>query len=72
MRSELSLDLSSPTTLPLESRMYEFKQDPQKMDAITKFVDEVLVKAQDEVERKNDAKNVRKKRIKLMVSFSYL
>lgn len=43
----------------LESRMDEFKQDQEKMDALNEFVDEVLQKAQTEVERKSTTKVLR-------------
>lgn len=59
MRSELSLDLSSPTTMPLEMRIAEFKHNPQKMDEMTNFVDGVIREAQFEVEKKLDQKMVR-------------
>lgn len=58
MRSELSLDLSSPTTLPLEIRIAEFKHDPQKMDEMAHFVDGIVREAQNEVEHKLDNKMV--------------
>lgn len=40
----------------LESRMEEFKQDPEKMKELHEFLDEVLQKATTEVERKSASK----------------
>lgn len=37
----------------LEERMQEFKQDPEKMRELNEFLDEVLQKAQTEVDRKS-------------------
>lgn len=59
MRSELSLDLSTPTTMPLDARIAEFKEDPERMDAMAEFVDGILKEARLETEKKLELKNVR-------------
>lgn len=58
MRSELSLDLSSPSTLPLETRITEFKQDPKNMDEMRFFIDEILKSAEDQANLKLKEKSV--------------
>lgn len=58
MRSQLSLDLSSPTRIPVEARIAEFKQDPDKMDQVTEFVNSVLATAQTEAEKKSSTEKV--------------
>lgn len=58
MHTELSLELSSPNTLPLEARMAEFKEDPEKMDQMLLFVNDVITKAQAQAGLKLDAKKV--------------
>lgn len=40
----------------LESQMQEFKDDPEKMKELNDFLDEVLQKAQTEVDRKSSSK----------------
>lgn len=40
----------------LEYQMEEFKQDPEKMRELNEFLDEVLQKAQTEVDRKSASK----------------
>ncbi|GAB0086327.1 uncharacterized protein DMENIID0001_003730 [Sergentomyia squamirostris] len=57
MRSELSLDLSTPTTMPLDARIAEFKEDPERMDAVAEFVDGIITDARTESEKKMDLKN---------------
>lgn len=42
----------------LEGRIDEFKKDPEKMEVLNEFVDEVLQKAQTEVDRKSASKVV--------------
>lgn len=42
----------------LEARIEEFKDDPEKMQELNEFVDEVLQKAQTEVDRKSATKVV--------------
>lgn len=64
MKSEMNLqfnldhhnDGQDEDAVRLESRMDEFKQDQEKMDALNEFVDEVLQKAQTEVDRKSATK----------------
>ncbi|XP_055700290.1 uncharacterized protein LOC129799983 isoform X2 [Phlebotomus papatasi] len=62
MRSELSLDLSTPTTMPLDARIAEFKEDPERMDAMAEFVDGILKEARLETEKKLELKNANKNR----------
>uniref|UniRef100_A0A1L8DBC5 Uncharacterized protein n=1 Tax=Nyssomyia neivai TaxID=330878 RepID=A0A1L8DBC5_9DIPT len=57
MRSALSLDLSTPTTMPLEARIAEFKEDPESMDAMAEFVDGILKEARLETEKRHEMKN---------------
>lgn len=54
---QMSLDLSSPTHIPLNARIAEFRQDPQYMDQMTEFVDDIINKAQIEVNKQLEAKN---------------
>lgn len=53
----MSLDLSSPNHIPLNVRIAEFCEDPQNMDEMGAFIDDILKKAQaeatDRLERKN-------------------
>lgn len=53
---QMSLDLSSPNHIPLNVRIAEFRQDPQNMDQMTEFVDEVIQSAQDEANKRLDGK----------------
>lgn len=43
----------------LESRIEEFKQDPEKMHELNEFLDDVLQTAQTEVQRNSSGKVVR-------------
>lgn len=52
----MSLDLSSPSHIPLHARIAEFRQDPQNMDQMTEFVDDVINQAQIEANKRLDAK----------------
>lgn len=54
---QMSLDLSSPNHIPLNVRIAEFRQDPQNMDQMTEFVDDVISKAQTEANKRLDATN---------------
>lgn len=54
---QMSLDLSSPNHIPLNVRIAEFRQDPQNMDQMTEFVDDVINKAQTEANKRLDATN---------------
>lgn len=47
---QMSLDLSSPNHIPLNVRIAEFCEDPQNMDQMTEFVDDILKKAQTEAD----------------------
>lgn len=47
---QLSLDLSSPNHIPLNVRIAEFCEDPQSMDQMTEFVDDILKTAQIEAD----------------------
>lgn len=51
-------EMQDEDAIRLESRMEEFKQDPEKMEALNEFLDEVLMKAQTEVESKSASKVV--------------
>lgn len=50
----MSLDLNSPNHIPLNVRIAEFRQDPQNMDQMTEFVDDVIKNAQLEANRRLD------------------
>ncbi|XP_059621119.1 uncharacterized protein LOC132264809 isoform X4 [Phlebotomus argentipes] len=65
MRSELSLDLSTPTTMPLDARIAEFKEDPERMDQMAEFVDGILKEARLETEKRLELKNASKNREEL-------
>lgn len=45
---QMSLDLSSPSHIPLNVRIAEFCEDPQNMDEMKVFVDDILQKAHTE------------------------
>lgn len=51
---QMSLDLSSPNHIPLNVRIAEFCEDPQNMDQMTEFVDDILKKAQIEVDARQE------------------
>lgn len=57
---QMSLDLSSPNHIPLNVRIAEFCEDPQNMDEMSAFIDDILKNAQIEatarLERKNKVK----------------
>lgn len=61
---QMSLDLNSPSHIPLSARIAEFRQDPQYMDQMTEFVDDVINNAQIEANRRLDEKN----KVKCMAS----
>lgn len=54
---QMSLDLSSPNHIPLNVRIAEFCEDPQNMDEMTAFVDDILKKAQIEADARLEQKN---------------
>lgn len=65
---QMSLDLSSPNHIPLNARIAEFRQDPQNMDQMTVFVDDVINTAQKEANKRLDEK--KKVRINLGSRYS--
>lgn len=54
---QMSLDLNSPNHIPLSVRIAEFREDPQNVDQMAEFVDDVIKNAQLEVNRRLDEKN---------------
>lgn len=54
---QMSLDLNSPSHIPLNVRIAEFRQDPQNVDQMAEFVDDVIKNAQIEANRRLDEKN---------------
>lgn len=54
---QMSLDLSSPNHIPLNVRIAEFCEDPQNMDELGAFVDEILSKAQAEATARLEQNN---------------
>lgn len=54
---QMSLDLSSPNHIPLNVRIAEFCEDPQNMDEMGAFVDDILNKAQIEATARLEQKN---------------
>ncbi|XP_055299530.1 uncharacterized protein LOC129567031 [Sitodiplosis mosellana] len=54
---QMSLDLSSPNHIPLNVRIAEFQEDPQNMDEMTAFIDDILKKAQIEADARLEQKN---------------
>ncbi|XP_037050366.1 uncharacterized protein LOC119084483 [Bradysia coprophila] len=50
LRTELSLDVLTPTSIPLDVKIMEFKEDPEKMDEMIRFVDEIVENAQKQAE----------------------
>lgn len=54
---QMSLDLSSPNHIPLNVRIAEFCEDPQNMDEMGAFVDDILSKAQAEATARLEQKN---------------
>jgi hypothetical protein len=61
MRSEMQLKFNDSSNL--ETRIAEFKNDPDKMQDITKFIDDILFDAQQQAQAQEDSKTV---------SFTYL
>lgn len=55
---ESDYGIQDEDAIRLETQMEEFKQDPEKMEALNEFIDEVLQKAQTEVDRKSASKVV--------------
>lgn len=53
----MSLDLSSPNHIPLNVRIAEFCEDPQNMDEMTAFIDDILKTAQIEADARLEQKN---------------
>lgn len=62
----MSLDLSSPNHIPLNVRIAEFCEDPQNMDEMGAFVDDILSKAQTEATARLEQKN------KVHTTFCYI
>lgn len=54
---QMSLDLSSPNHIPLNARIAEFRQDPQNMDQMIEFVDDIIKNAQIEANRRIEDNN---------------
>lgn len=54
---QMSLNLSSPSHIPLNVRKAEFCEDPQNMDVMREFVDDILMKARIEVDSQLECKN---------------
>lgn len=54
---QMSLDLSSPNHIPLNARIAEFRQDPQNMDQMVEFVDDIIKNAQTEANKRLDDRN---------------
>lgn len=54
---QMSLDLSSPSHIPLNVRIAEFCEDPQNMDEMTAFIDDILKNAQIEATAQLERKN---------------
>ncbi len=52
VRAELSLEVLTPTSIPLEAKIMEFKEDPEKMDEMMKFIDDIVETAQKQAELK--------------------
>lgn len=53
----MSLDLSSPSHIPLNVRIAEFCEDPQNMDQMAEFIDDILKKAQEEANARLEQEN---------------
>ena len=60
---QMSLDLNSPSRIPLNVRIAEFRQDPQNMDQMTEFVDELIVNAQSEADRRRAEQKTEMKKL---------
>lgn len=54
---QMSLDLSSPNHIPLNVRIAEFCEDPQNVDEMNAFIDDILKKAQTEATARLERKN---------------
>lgn len=52
----MSLDLSSPSHIPLSARIAEFSEDPQNMDQMKEFIDGILNDAEIEANKQLDEK----------------
>lgn len=54
---QMSLDLSSPNHIPLNVRIAEFCEDPQNVDEMSAFIDDILKNAQIEATARLERKN---------------
>lgn len=63
IRSELSLEVLSPTSLPIEAKIMEFKEDPEKMDQLRIIIDDIVANAQKQAELKVIDNKVHEKNI---------
>lgn len=54
---QMSLDLSSPNHIPINVRIAEFCEDPQNMDEMGAFIDDILKNAQIEATARLEQKN---------------
>lgn len=52
VRAELSLEVLTPTSIPLEAKIMEFKEDPEKMDELRIIIDDIVANAQKQAELK--------------------
>lgn len=48
----MSLEVLSPNSIPLDAKIMEFKEDPEKMDQMMQFIDDIVENAQKQAELK--------------------
>lgn len=53
---QMSLDLNSPNHIPLTVRMAEFREEPQNVDQVREFVDDIIQKAEIEANKRLEEK----------------
>lgn len=50
VRAELSLEVLTPNSVPLDAKIMEFKEDPEKMDELRIIIDDIVANAQKQAE----------------------
>lgn len=50
IRAELSLEVLTPNSIPLDAKIMEFKEDPEKMDELRIIIDDIVANAQKQAE----------------------
>lgn len=61
IRAEMSIEVLTPNSIPLEARIMEFKEDPEKMDELRTIIDDIVENAQKQAELKATDNKVHEK-----------